>query len=312
VERGRLAAMPAPLDKNVPLPVRTPTGEGITAFSGYYGSASSLYYVKFVNDGTLTFQKYEAGAWKNWHQGLKLRSDGWFAGDNDAITAVRFLSRAGRTYFASREVSGAGHYSATFLDGQLLGHKAPLSAAWQARLNEKWLPVNEELYPAAVDSNVDPLNLQTNDPLPGYVFVGSKALSDMVPQDNSRLNGMDLLIPQVAGRDLADLAAETWEGQQWLRYGSTLYRPLSGVAAVATGSSTVAIGADGFAEWRSLPSTGSIAISGETDWKILGADLSVVAYGRGDGRHLLSGSGVKYLMLFGNEGTSISLNLTTP
>ncbi len=312
VARGRLTAMPAKLDKNVPLPVLAAAAEDKTAFSGYYGAASSLYHAIFAKDDTLTLQKYEAGEWKNWQPGLKLRSDGWFANDDDAITAVRFIRRAGRTYFASRAVSGAGHYSTTFMDGQLLEHKAPLSAVWQERLNEKWLPVNDAMSLAEGSSGGELLDLKTHAPLDGYVFVGSKPLSDMAPHDDNRLNGMDLLIPQVAGRDLADLAAENWEGQQWLRYGSTLYRPLSGLAAVATGRSTVILGDAGFTEWRSLPASGTISISGAADWEILGPDFSPIAYGRGAGSHRLSGSGEKYLMLLGNKGTSVSLNLTTP
>lgn len=312
VDRGRLAAMPEKLDKNVSLPVLTPTAEDKTAFSGYYGSASSLYHAIFGDDGRLTLQKYGAGKWNNWRQGLRLRSDGWFAGDGDAITAVRFLSRAGRTYFASREVSGAGHYSTTFMDGQLLEHKPPLSAVWQERLDEKWLPVNNVMSLAEGASGGDLLELKTHAPLDGYVFVESKPLSDMLPRDDNRLNGMDLLIPQVAGRDLADLSVEIWEGQQWLRYGSTLYRPLSGLAAVATGSSTVTLGADGFTEWRSLPASCTISVSGAADWEILGPDFLPIAYGRGAGSQRLSGNGVNYLMLLGNKGTSVSLNLTTP
>lgn len=312
VERGRLAGMPAKLYKKVPLPVLTPTAEEIAAFSGYYGSASALYHAIFEDNGILTLQKYEAGIWNNWRQGFRLRSDGWFANDDDAITAVRFIRRAGRTYFASREVSGAGHYSVTFMYGQLLEHRAPLSAIWQARLKEKWLPVNNVMSLAEGAVGGDLLDLKTHAPLEGYVFVESKPLSDMAPRDDNRLNGMDLLIPQVAGRDLADLAAESWEGQQWLRFGSTLYRPLSGLAAVAIGSSTVTLGADGFTEWRSLPASCTISVSGAADWEILGPDFSPIAYGRGAGSYRLSGSGTKYLMLLGNKGTSISLNLTTP
>lgn len=312
VERGKLAAMPAPLDKKVLLPVVVPTDAEKTAYGGYYGSTDSLYRVIFGNDDALMLERFRNGAWETWKQGFKLRSDGWFAADDDAITAFRFLSQGGRTYFAFRYGAGAGHYSNTLLYGQRLEDQAPISAAWQARLNETWLPVNDGQYSDFIDSGINTLALNTQAALPGYIFAGVAPLSDVTPQDNNRLNGMGLLIPQIFGRDLTDLAVETWEGQQWLRFSSTLYRPLSGVAALAPGLSTVASGSAGFAEWRTLPETGSIAIDGAKAWKIFSQDLSLVAYGRGKGSHILSGGGGKYLMLYSLNNTPITLDLITP
>ena len=312
VERGRLAAVPAPLNKTVPLPVATPSGAEKAAFGGYYGSTDSLYHVTFGDDNALTLERFRNGAWEAWKQGFKLRTDGWFAADNDAITAIRFLSRAGRTYFVFRYPSGAGHYYSTLLYGQRLEDKGPLDVTWQSRLMETWLPVNDDQYSSFIDSEITPLVLNVQATLPGYLFAGAGPLADMTPQDNNRLNGMGLLIPQIFGRDMTDLAIEMWEGQQWLRSGSTLYRPLSGVTALMPGQSTATIRPAGFAQWRSLPSTGAITVSGATAWKIFGADLSLVAYGRGNGSAPLTGAGVKYLMVYGAMDSSISLNVTSP
>jgi hypothetical protein len=135
-------------------------------------------------------------------------------------------------------------------------------------------------------------------------------LRDMTPQSDNLLDGMILLIPQSSGRDLMDLAVETWEGQQWLRFGSAIYRPLSGVAQVPAGQSTVTIGSEGFAEWRTLPATSSLTISGTTVWKVLNPDFSRLASGRTSGSVILSGSESKYLLLYGAQGTTISLDLT--
>lgn len=109
-----------------------------------------------------------------------------------------------------------------------------------------------------------------------------------------------------------DLAVEDREGQEWLRFGSAIYRPLSGVAQVPAGQTTVTIGSEGFAEWRSLPTTGSLTISGATAWKVLNPDFTRIASGKTSGSVVLSGGGSKYLLLYGAKGATIGLNLTTP
>lgn len=314
VERGRLAAMPAQLEKSRALPVQTPTNEEKTAFSGYYATSAALFGLTFEKDDTLTMAQYQNGEWQIWKQELRLRSDGWYAGDSDSITAVRFLSRAGRNYIGLRYSSGAGHYSSTILYGQRLESKPLLSAAWQDRLAEIWLPVNDYLYASFPEMDIAPsLALNSNAALPGYLFAGTVPLCDMIPPSNNRLNGMSLQIPQIFGRDLADLSVETWESQEWLRFNSTLYRPLSGVTPVAAGQTAVTIGSNAFAEWRKLPSTGSVSISGASVWRLFGAHFKQLSYGRGNGSVVLPGSGTAtYLMLFGSPGATITLNLTTP
>lgn len=305
VERGRLAAMPAPLAKSTPLPVVAVSSSDKTAFDGYYGAFGSLYRASFKLDDSLSIERYQNGVWEGWKNGFKLRSDGWFAADNDSINAIRFLSRAGRTYIVSRRDGGAGHYSTTILFGQRLETKPPLSAAWQARLSDTWVPVNDT-------RNIPDAKPQTQSLtslLPGYLFAGGIPMIEMAPQDNNRLNGMNLLIPQIVGRDLADLSVEIWEGQEWLRLGSYLYRPLSRIAPLALGYSTVRIGAGGFVEWRRLPATGTITISGSTGWKVLSSDLQLIAYSTHNGSQALLGNGVKYLMLYGASGAEIGLNL---
>ncbi len=138
---------------------------------------------------------------------------------------------------------------------------------------------------------------------------GTHILCDMIPPSDNRLDGMFLQIPQLNGRDLVDLAVETWENQEWLRLGSTLYRPLSGVPLAAAGPTTVTIGSEGHAEWRGLPAAGTVSINGATVWKLFDSDFNQLAFGRGSGSAAFSGAGNKYLMLFGAKGATITLNL---
>jgi hypothetical protein len=109
-----------------------------------------------------------------------------------------------------------------------------------------------------------------------------------------------------------DAAIESRSGEDWLRHGSFLYRPRSGLALLAAGPSTVTIGSDGFTEWRALPASGSLTITGASAWVLYDAQLAVLASGTGAGAPTFSGSDTKYLALLGAAGASIDLQLVTP
>ena len=310
VEHGRLAAMPVKLDKSRGLQMQVPLDTDKTGYSGFYASSSTQFRVSFQPDDSLDVAVLRNGSWQTAFQGLKLRADGWYAADSDAIKAVRFLTRAGRTYLVIRMLSESGFYRTETLVAQKLVLGAPLSAAWQSRLTETWLAVNDDFYSALPESDTDPrLQTSISADLPGYFFAGGTTLRDMTPQSNELLDGMSLLIPQISGRDLMDLAVESREGQQWLRFGSAFYRPVSGLVLVPAGQTTVAIGSEGFAEWRTLPATGSLAISGATAWKVLNQKFIRTSSGMGNGSAALSGGGSRYLLLYGAKGTSVTLNL---
>jgi hypothetical protein len=105
---------------------------------------------------------------------------------------------------------------------------------------------------------------------------------------------------------------ETWNGQNWLRQGSCLYRPLSGLPSLAAGATSVAIGSDGFIEWRKLPQSGTLTISGASNWFLYDVGFKQLSTGTSRGAPSFGGSGAKYLALFGAKGATVSLNLTEP
>ena len=131
-----------------------------------------------------------------------------------------------------------------------------------------------------------------------------------IRQADDRLDGMYLQIPQVSGRDLTDAAIERREESDWLRFGSTLFRPLSGIPSVSAGPALVTIGSEGFSEWRKLPVSGSISISNATAWRLYDSNFKQKSSGKENGSAVLPGSGeAAYLMLFGAPGSTIHLNL---
>jgi len=306
VERGRMSAMPQPLSA-VSLPVQAVTAADKSTYAGHYASGTTAYRLSFGADDALSVDEYQ-NDWTPKYQDLKLRSDGWYAAGNDPVTAVRLLTRAGRTYFALRLKRGYGHYTSTTLFGQRLDDRPAISAAWLERLNEQWLPVNADRLSLA---SGDPrFSFRTITGLTGYLM-GNKILRDMSPATDTRLDGMFMTLPD-GGKDLEDAGIEVWSGQNWLRLGSSLYRPLSGLPLLAAGASAVTIGSDGFAEWRRLPSSGTLSISGATSWTLYDKGFNVRAAGTGSGTPSFTGTGANYLAMMGTQGTSISLNLTSP
>jgi len=306
VERGRLAAMPTPLS-TASLPVQAVTADDKSTYAGYYASGTTAYRLSFGTDDALTVDEYQ-NDWTPKYRNLKLRSDGWYASDSDPITAVRLLTRAGHSYFAVRLKRGYGHYTIATLFGQRLDDRPAISAAWLARLNEQWLPVNTDQL--GLTSGDPSFSFRTITGLTGYLM-GKKILRDMSPASDSRLDGMFMTLPD-GDRDLVDAAMETWSGRNLLRLGSFLYGPLSGLPLLASGPGTITIASDGFAEWRRLPSSGRLSISGATFWALYDASFNVQATGTGSGTPTFTGTGANYLVVTGATGAVISLNLTTP
>jgi CubicO group peptidase (beta-lactamase class C family) len=301
VERRRLAEMPKPLS-TTPLPVQAVTQEERNTFTGFYTSGSGVYRLGFGADDSLSLDELRSD-WTPKYRNFKLRSDGWYAADGDPITALRLLTRGGRNYYALRLKRGFGHYSSTIMTGQRLDDKPAISAAWQARLGETWLLVNADMILKGPS-----FQFRTITGLTGYIM-GNNILRDMTPPSDDRLDGMFLTLPD-GGKDLQEPGIETWNGQKWLRLGSYLYRPLSGIPLLASGPTTVPIGSDGFAEWRQLPASGTLSMNGTTSWFLYDADFNELASGMVSGTPSFSGAGSKYLVLLGTYGTTISLNLT--
>jgi len=311
VDKGTLAAMPASLTQN-PLPVIPPTDEEKSTYTGFYAAAGSVYRLSFAADGSLTVESHLENIWIPKYAAFKKRSDDWYAADGDSMAALRLLTASGRKYIAYRKLYGAGHYTTTYLLAQKLDARDAISAAWQNRMATRWLPVNKTLFFSSfLDLNIDHSFLLTSfNDLPGYLFMDADLLRDMDPPAADRLDGMFLQIPQVSGRDLTDAAIERREESDWLRVGSTLFCPLSGIPSVSAGPALVTIGSEGFSEWRKLPVSGSISITNATAWRLYDSDFNQVSSGKGNGSAVLPDSGeAAYLMLFGAPRATINLNL---
>ncbi len=311
IARGRLAKMPDKLP-STPLPVQAVSPAETGAYSGYYASGTDTYYVRFGTGDALSVDVFQ-GSWTPKYENLRLRSDGWYAADGDPVAAVRLLTSGGRSYFAVRRERGYGHYSVTKLSGEHIPGSSAFSGTWLARFGERWMPVNADPW-SFLMANGDPsfkfnsINVYgSGTDMTDYVL-GNSILRNMATPTDTRLDGMIMRLPD-SGTNLQDAGIEIWSGQDWLRVGSTLYRPLSGLAPLPSGTTAITIGSDGFTEWRRLPSSGTLSISGAGYWFLYDANFTELAHGTGSGTPSFSGSGAKYLALFGAGGTTISLTL---
>ena len=306
VEKGRIAAFPGKLNQ-ARLLLKTPIPPGI---AGEYATKDSLFQIQQKPDGTLSTATWDkTTGWQLDSGVLKYRVDGWFTTDDNPGLGLSFQSFEGRRYVISRELAGYGHYQNFSLLATQVAPSSPLSTAWSERITREWLVVNEhpdsQSWKVGSDSRLRLYNVT------GHFLVlphrGGTYLLDPSAGDN--LAAMILFTE----RDINDLVIETRGSEEWARYGSYLYRPLSSVIQLPSGStSTVTVGAEGLGEWRSLSgiSTSTLTITNAQYWKLFDPSLKMMDQGRGSGRkNLPAVSGAYYLLLYGNAGDAIGVSI---
>ena len=181
----------------------------------------------------------------------------------------------------------------------------PLSTAWQARVGQRWLVVNEDAQSIPLVRNGTPrFALDVVDGLPGYLFATAIHTGSQIvdPAGSDTLARMFLKIPVNFGRDLNDVVIGTRDGAEWVRYG--------GIAVPSTGQRAGASGRRQrgrdrqrkFRQWRKLSVGGTVAIAGASAWKLYDADLKLLASGLGSG-NIGTAPAALYLMVYGASAT---------
>lgn len=306
VEKGRISKMPEPLP-DVVQPEKPATSADLAAITGCYADSFGLTLVEAQSDSTLKVTKYSNGAWNDITSALKLRVDGTFSSDAHPNVSYRTLSADGYTYLARKEPSGMGQFLLESMVGQRFAAGQPVSSAWRARMGKHWLVVNEDASSIHLVDDTPRCTLEALDALPGYIFVTPLIRYSQIvdPSGSDTLAKMCLVLP-MAGRDLDDVVIETRNGEEWVRYGSALFRPQATVPVLSSGANTVTIGSEGLAEWRVMPSAGTVSISGGTAWKMYDADFKKMT-ASGTGGTATSTSAGSYLLLYGAPNVVITL-----
>jgi hypothetical protein len=322
VEKGRLAAFPKPLPARAAPVAAAPDGL-LASVAGTYANYDHVFQLRAEADGSLSMLTLSNGAFVAPNV-LQYRSDGWFTSDAAPLTSFSVVSGGANQYLAARVASGDKSYVDTMAFAQKVTDRgAALASGWSGRLQRQWLVVNEHPDALPFLMNEDPrFRLMTLADAPG-VLVAIPALPPMnmgwqaQVVDGSASDttaSMMLLIPGLQGTDLDDLDVVVRDGEEWLRWGGYLHRPLETVVALpAAAASTVVIGAEGFAEWRSIAcGTGSaaVAITGASAWRLYDATFQPLGSGGDGGQAALpTDAGLVYLMLQGDAGGSVSVTV---
>ena len=319
-ENGRIPAFPAPLPPLASPVATVPAGISAPVEGVYATNVSVIAFDKDV-DGSVSTRVLGPNGFSPGLSALRYRSDGWFTSDALPLVSCKAVTDSGRQYLAQRSPAGALHY----LDAQAFAQRlpttgAPLSAAWRKRVGSTWLRVNE-----SPDSHVDQIlgtlrfSLAAITELPGMLVAwqSGDAPAPIVldPSTSDTTARMLLVIPTMNGRDLNDLDIVDQGGDEWLRWGDAMHRPLATVPLLpANANATVPIGAEGFAEWRSVQAGAApvqIAVSGASAWRLYDPDFHCIASGTASGQTSLpAGGGLAYLLIFGLANTSAAITLS--
>jgi hypothetical protein len=114
------------------------------------------------------------------------------------------------------------------------------------------------------------------------------------------------MIASFGSENMNDAVVEQHGGEEWIRFGDTLFRPQDGVPELAAGPATVTFGPEGYAEWRHLAAAGRVTIDAGSAWRLYDADMAVVDGGTTFPATVDAKAG-SYLVLFGPAGSSAAV-----
>ncbi len=271
VDKGALRRMPAQLPDAAP-PKKRATSAQLGALEGYWAGNGMVFRVAADSRDpqALNVATQQGDAWTSVTEGLYLRTDGRFH-RKGAAASVYAVAAAGRRYLVNNAKAGWGHYTRDMLLAQKLRDAEPLSAAWQARLGHAWVAASG--VPDAImfqRSGAPWLTLGEIPGSPGWLTVSSSGYGLQVV-DASRSDTtaeMFLQIPGFGSRDMWDLQVLGVDGEDWLQYGGTTYRPLDTVPVLAPGANTVEYLSVSDAIWEKVPVAATVTISGGTAWHL--------------------------------------------
>ncbi|HJV66666.1 MAG TPA: serine hydrolase domain-containing protein [Geomonas sp.] len=312
-ERGSIARVPSPREAVAPAAVPG-TAEDLAALAGIYVSSYGPRRLAPQADGTLTLSNFVGGQWHPSIEGLRLRQDGRLVADQHPETSYRLVVAAGRRYLAARRPGGIGHYDMELPDS----HDLPpqhLSARWQARVGRHWLMVDDPYCVFLALGRQSPLfSLVQVEGLNGYVAAsvktaGIELVQVVDPRESDERARMCLKIPVDNGWGLNDLLIEVRDDEEWVRWGSFRYRPLTSVPAQAWGRGTVTVGHEGLGEWRRLPAASAITFDGTTVWYLYNKEFALLGWGLEKGAIGKVDAG-SYLLLHGAPDATITLTVS--
>lgn len=310
-ERGSIPRVPEPL-KPAPMPAVQVTDDDLAAVAGTYASAYGLRRMTVQPDRSVTLAIYTKGEWKPLVEGLKLRRDGRYISERCPEIAYRVLVADGRRYLAARRPFGLGHYEVELPDSHDLPSGKPLSNRWQSRMGRRWLAANDAYSAFLALGRQPPLfSLVEVKGLANYIAAavmgaGIETVQVLDPGESDSLARMCLKIPIDNGWGLSDLEIIERDGEEWVLWAGIQYRPLATVPFLGPRSASITMGSEGLGEWRRLPASLALTLSGARIWRLYDAELSLSAWGLGEGKVSEVPAGA-YLYVHGTPGATIKV-----
>lgn len=326
VEKGRVTSFPEPLSPRAE-PVATAPPGLLKSVEGVYANHTQVFQLKAETDGTLTMRTSTAEGFPPQPGSiLRYRVDGWFSSDAAPLISFRVISGGTRQYLAVRFPGADKSHLDTQAYAQKLTAGTPLSVAWGGRVGKQWLVVNEHPDGLPFLTGGDPrFRLMTLTDLPGSLFaipafppLGAKFEAQVVdPSAGDRRADMMLQLPGLQGTDMNSLDVIARGTEEWLRWGGYIHRPLeTALILPAATISSIPIGPEGYAEWRSLrrgTSPVEISYSGARAWRLYDKNFKTLASGSSASGQFELPSGTEpelaYLMLFGYAGGNVAITL---
>jgi CubicO group peptidase (beta-lactamase class C family) len=313
-ERGSIGRVPAPPESATPPPIPVSDGE-LAAITGIYANSYGLHRLDVSADYTLTLSNFVNDHWHPTLEGLRLRRDGRFVADSCPDRAYRGIVADSCRYLAVRTPFGMGHYYMELPVGHELRPGQPLSVRWQGRVGRRWLAANEP-YSAFLALGRQPplISLAEVQGLEGYLAVSLRSAGlDLVqvvdPRGGDHVARMCLKIPIDNGWGLSDLVIEEREGEEWILWCGTRYRPLETVSSLQSGHCMVTIGPEGLGEWFRWPAASALTLTGARSWYLYNAAFGLEEWGMGEETMVGAVDDGTYLLLYGAPDTTITLTV---
>jgi CubicO group peptidase (beta-lactamase class C family) len=319
VDSGRISAFPTPLQKMLPGPAPVPEGL-LTSMAGVYANEGALFQLQpGPQDSLLILRAFPdpenpGGSPAVWVplSALPYRPDGTFSPDANPLESYRVVAAQGGQYLVRRAPAGYGHY----LDESEFGDRIipagkPLSDAWAKRIGQSWLVVNDSPDSVYWPRGDPRLRVAEVIELPGRIAVLPSG-GDFTILDPST-DDLVARILQPTGRDLNNLVVIPREGEEWMRHGSFLNRPIASVQQLPTAASTtIAIGPEGNAEWRAVqtgPSARTVQVGTARAWALYDQGFTLLASGQASGLASLpaTNEGRGYLQVYGDPDSFVEV-----
>jgi CubicO group peptidase (beta-lactamase class C family) len=308
-DQGAIRRLPGPV-ATTPPPLRRATDAQLAALVGVYAKSDGLYRVdqSATQPQRLDVSVLRDGSWAPVIERLRLRADGRFHAPRSAggFWSVR---AGGRQYLGYSTPGDFAYYRSAMLSAQKLQPAGPMTVAWQERVGASWLLVSAVPTSSMLPLDGAPLLRVGEVPgAPGYATITTLDYSTQTVDAtrSDTLGAMFLQIPAVGSRDMEDAMIEAHGSEEWVRWGSMLFRPQDSVPALADGPNTVEFGPEGYAEWRTVAKCTGVHIGAGTAWFLYDADSGYLGGGTSLPADVIAPAG-SYLLLYGPAGGSITV-----